>query len=187
MAKRKKVVKKVVKKDQPAIDYTGSFKVAFSEMWESAFLPAAKDLARGTFDMLVDNIGDVIKGTAGEAIGGGVRTYKPAGRRVEGKRPRRDYSRPSRERHQERKRFGNHRLSDIVFDDGREADVVADQLLDALGEDGYVTVAYFYDACGINPSHTDDNWGWYSLRGMKTMRNRAGEYYLALPHPETLE
>lgn len=77
-------------------------------------------------------------------------------------------------------------FDDIEFDTRAEAEVVLDRLYDLVNDYDYATVSDLYDLVGIDAKFTDENYGWYDLRGSTIRRIRSG-YILDLPKPEVLE
>lgn len=92
---------------------------------------------------------------------------------------------PSDRRGDRRKR-ASHDFDDIEFDTRAEAEVVLDRLYDLVNDYDYATVSDLYDLVGIDAKFTDENYGWYDLRGSTIRRIRSG-YILDLPKPEVLE
>lgn len=63
---------------------------------------------------------------------------------------------------------------------------IRDELLDILRDYPAVSVGDFISACGITPTSTDYNYGWYSLEGVSIKRVADG-YILMLPDPVPLK
>lgn len=79
-----------------------------------------------------------------------------------------------------------HSLAELVIPTRDEAHDVIDRMNDILSQSGDVTVADLYVLTGVRPDHTDNKWGWYSLKGAKAVRLRQGGWLLDLPEPEPL-
>lgn len=79
-----------------------------------------------------------------------------------------------------------HDFGEIIITDRREAEDVLDRMYDILSRYGSVPVSSLYTMTGIQASHTDEKWGWSSLRGSQIVRRRDGRYLLDLPAPEPL-
>ena len=93
---------------------------------------------------------------------------------------------PERPRELDRRERSTHDFSNILFRNAGEAEAIADTLYDRLAEYGTATVADFYNAMGMTPEFTDDNYGWTDLRGTKVTKVRDG-YILMLPRTEQLD
>lgn len=137
-----------------------------------------------TKDMAMDAIsGGVERAIFGEVRGRGGYSSRPSSggghvaynRYSSGGRPeadRRDLSDRGRRRHD----FG-----EVVFPSKAEADDVLDELLDALRQNGFVTVADFYDAANIRGQFPDEKWGWEDLSSADVRRARGGGYIIVFP------
>lgn len=90
------------------------------------------------------------------------------------------------DRRGDRRKRASHDFDDIEFDSRAEAEVVLDRLYDLVNDYDYATVSDLYDLVGIDAKFTDENYGWYDLRGSTIRRIRSG-YILDLPKPEVLE
>lgn len=80
--------------------------------------------------------------------------------------------------------------SEIIFDTRIEAEDVLDQIIKAIDEYGMVTVADYYDACGVASKYTDNKYGWddrNNLDGAKVKRLSVDEYYISLPRPTPID
>lgn len=88
----------------------------------------------------------------------------------------RDLDRGERARHE----FGN-----IVYTSIGEAEEVLSHLVDLTIEYGEATVAAFYELSNIESSHTDNNYGWLSLRDAYVERVRNG-YIIHFPQTRPL-
>lgn len=65
-------------------------------------------------------------------------------------------------------------FDEIVLDSREEADLVLEKLVDYVSEYGAVRVADLYDAVGMTPNMTDEQWGWKDLRTAHVRRVREG-------------
>lgn len=70
---------------------------------------------------------------------------------------------------------------DILFDDRGEAELVLDNMRDALREYGLISIADMYDMAGLTPPPTSNRYGWTSLRNAEVKRVRGGDYIIELP------
>lgn len=94
-------------------------------------------------------------------------------------------NRPSAPRALSQQDRARHDFGGIEIPNRREAEEVLDRLYDILSQYGSVQVAVLYELTGIQSSHTDQKWGWKSLRGARIRTSRNG-YVLNLPDPEPL-
>lgn len=69
----------------------------------------------------------------------------------------------------------------VGFKSPRDAEAVLNQLLNAIDRYKLVTVATFYEFCGLIGSHTDYKYGWKSLDGVHVYYSSDGYYKLNLP------
>lgn len=150
------------------------------------------------FDVLVpamkDTLYDIVANTVSMFLfGGGAR--RPSG----GYSRHTDYSSYSSTRRMPKSSSGASRgrqirdedrkslsFDEIEFDNIADANKVLDKLMWRLDEYGQVTVADFYDYCGITPDYTETKYGWYGLEGAYVKRGYGGRYYVILPKPEYL-
>lgn len=77
---------------------------------------------------------------------------------------------------------------EIVLETRGEAELILDQLLEAIDTYGFVSIGDLYDASGITRAgeFTDYNYGWFNLRNASVRRVRDG-YILDLPQPKSLK
>ena len=78
-------------------------------------------------------------------------------------------------------------FDDIVIESKAEADEVLNTMEDILDTYGMVSVADLCDLVGISCEHTDNKYGWTSLRSAKVVRLRGNEYMLDLPRVVSLK
>lgn len=76
-------------------------------------------------------------------------------------------------------------IGEIILGTQIEAQVVSDQLYEALEQYGCVTVANLNELIGQTSAYTDHKWGWTDLSNMTVKRIREG-YLLNFPQPEDL-
>ena len=69
---------------------------------------------------------------------------------------------------------------DIEFSNRGEAEAALQQMRDAIGRYGIVTVADLYDMAGLTAPYTSQKYGWMSVNGVNVVRTRDG-YILKLP------
>ena len=97
----------------------------------------------------------------------------------------RQYSRDDRPvTHRDSSR-SRHQVDDVYVPTRGEAEMVRDQLNEALDTYGTVTVADFYDSVGLESNYVDKNWGWYDLTDMRIVSTRDG-FLLEMPRIEPL-
>lgn len=75
-----------------------------------------------------------------------------------------------------------HDFKEIIIPTRVEADELVAQLLWHIEQYNAVTVADFYQMCGITPDYTDDKFGWTDIRGTGVLLVRDG-FILDLPRP----
>ena len=63
---------------------------------------------------------------------------------------------------------------DIIFNDRGEAEAALQQMRDAIGRYGFVTVADLYDMAGLTAPYTSQKYGWMSVSGVSVTRVRDG-------------
>ena len=79
-----------------------------------------------------------------------------------------------------------HEFTEIILPNRGEAEVVLDTLNDVINNYTEATVADLYDALGVTPAFTDNQWGWTNLRDAGVTRVREG-WLLNLPKPQPIE
>lgn len=150
---------------------------------QDVLLPAAKDMISDAVTQTVERIlfGDSSPSRRGTSRSSNA-SYTPYHRASANYKKSNG---PSDRRGDRRKRAA-HDFDDIEFDTRAEAEVVLDRLYDLVNDYDYATVSDLYDLVGIDAKFTDENYGWYDLRGSTIRRIRTG-YILDLPKPEVLE
>lgn len=78
-------------------------------------------------------------------------------------------------------------FDDIVLESKAEADEVLERMEEVLDTYGMVSVADLCDLVGISCEHTDNKYGWTSLRNARVVRLRSNEYVLELPRVTSLK
>ena len=71
-------------------------------------------------------------------------------------------------------------FDDIILDSRGEAEDVLSRMDELIDNYGIVSVADFYDLCGITGSYTDNKYGWTDIRSAQVVRVRDG-YKIKLP------
>lgn len=74
---------------------------------------------------------------------------------------------------------------DLVLDDREEAELVLQNMYEALSTYEVVSVADFRQLAGHSTSFVDRNWGWYSLQGSGIRQTPRG-WLIILPSPEPI-
>jgi hypothetical protein len=158
--------------------------------------------SRMAFDyMLLEVVVPAIQNTLIDALQGGLERWIRGERR--GRRSTSTYSSdnlghvnynrmypnqpPSTTRMLSRQARARHDFGEIILQSRPEAEDVIDRMYDVLSRYGSVPVSTLYSLTGIQPSHTDEKWGWTSLPGAKAIRQRDGTWLLDLPEPEPLD
>lgn len=85
-----------------------------------------------------------------------------------------------------RRARAHHALDELVIPTHDEAREVLDRMYDILNRNGHVSVADLYALTDVRIEHTDNKFGWTSLKGAKSVRLRQGGFLLDLPEPESL-
>lgn len=91
--------------------------------------------------------------------------------------PRRELSRRARSRHD---------FDEIVLENRVDAEEVLDRMDAWLDKYDFVSVAEFYELCGVSGQYTDQKYGWTDIRGASIHRVRGG-YLIKMPPPEPLD
>lgn len=71
-------------------------------------------------------------------------------------------------------------FNDVILDSRGEAEDVLSRMDELIDNYGIVSVADFYDLCGITGSYTDNKYGWTDIRSAQVVRVRDG-YKIKLP------
>ena len=71
-------------------------------------------------------------------------------------------------------------FDDLIFESRGEAQIVLDELRNAIDKYGVVTVLDAYDLCGETAPYTSDKYGWMNLENAYIERNRQG-YVIRFP------
>lgn len=78
-------------------------------------------------------------------------------------------------------------MANVVYETRKDAEDAYESLLGILEEYHSCSVADLYDISSITPTSSDYDYGWRDLRGVRSMRNSDGTYYLDLPRPILLK
>ena len=90
------------------------------------------------------------------------------------------YDRRDRDRYDDRRIRTGYDFDDIILDSRGEAEDVLSRMDELIDNYGIVSVADFYDLCGITGSYTDNKYGWTDIRSAQVVRVRDG-YKIKLP------
>lgn len=162
----------------------GDVQSVWGWMFGDVLIPAARDMIA---DALTGGIERAIFGEShGPSRGrsrsrsGGPIPYNMMSSRGTTRRdePRRNESRRSRQ---------SHTLDEVLIPTRVAADEVLDRLDYYCDKYGHVSVADYYELCGISGNWTDDKWGWTDVRDAYVSRTRGGDYLVNLPKPEPLD
>lgn len=140
----------------------------------------------------IDLVVDIIKTTADTFFYGGSR--RSSNVRRDGRRSYVSYSSyyDDRDRRDNRRRGTYSRraamdMSEIVFDDRNDAEMVLSELDDIVEQYGFCKVSDFYELAGVNDStFVDHGLGWDRIGSACVERTRDG-YVIRLPKPMPLE
>lgn len=72
-------------------------------------------------------------------------------------------------------------FEEVVIETRPEAEEVLARMDELCSAYGMVSVADFYDLCGLSSNYTDNKYGWTDIRSAAVMRLRAGGYTVKLP------
>lgn len=101
-------------------------------------------------------------------------------------RPFRDYAAQSRlgnvDRSTRSLNYDRYRVTDVIFDYKEDALSLLEQMADICDQNGWFSVATFYDRAGIKEGtvHTNYNYGWHNVDGA-TVESGGGGYFINLP------
>lgn len=92
------------------------------------------------------------------------------------------YDRRDRDRYgyDDRRVRAGYDFNDVILDSRGEAEDVLSRMDELIDNYGIVSVADFYDLCGITGSYTDNKYGWTDIRSAQVVRVRDG-YKIKLP------
>lgn len=85
-----------------------------------------------------------------------------------------------RDRYEDRRVRSGYDFNDVILDSRGEAEDVLSRMDELIDSYGIVSVADFYDLCGITGSYTDNKYGWTDIRSAQVVRVRDG-YKIKLP------
>lgn len=163
----------------------GDAQSVWGYMFGEVLVPAARDM-----------IADALTGGVERAIFGDSAAGRSRGRN-RSSRGRTDYQssftrgRSSSYRDEPRRELSTrarstHSFDEIVLDQRVEAEEVLDRLDAMLDKYESVTVADFYELCGVSSNYTDQKYGWTNIAGASVQRVRGG-YLMRMPPPEPLD
>ena len=163
----------------------GDAQSVWGHVFVDVLLPAARDMIADAGTTFVERLifGDsgAIRSRGRGRSSGGRTDYQSAfrGGRVASRyeEPRRELSKRAR---------STHSFDEIVLEKRVEAEEVLDRLDAEIDKYESVTVAAFYELCGIAASYTDQKYGWTSIAGASVQHVRGG-YLLRMPPPEPLD
>lgn len=78
-------------------------------------------------------------------------------------------------------------LEDVIFSSRKDVEDLIDNMNQLIERYGVVTVADYYDLCGISKvTYKSSQYGWLNIDNAKSVRIRAG-YKISLPRPLKLD
>lgn len=148
--------------------------------------PAFRDLIEDAFVGFITRMvrGDDYRPTRGRSRGGlSSRTDYQAPFRGSHRRedPRRELSRRAR---------STHDLDEIILENRVDAEEVLDRMAAWLDRYEVVSLAEYYELCGLSGAYTDRRYGWRDIRDIQDAsihRARGGGFVIRLPPPEVLD
>lgn len=159
----------------------GDAQSVWGYMFGEVLIPAFRDMIA---DALTGGVERAIFGDSarsrGRSSGRGGRTdYHRIsnGRPAYRDEPRRELSRRSR---------SLHNFDEIVLDKRVEAEEVLDRLDAWLDKYDSVSVADFYEMCGVSSNYTDNKYGWTDISNA-TIQHVRGGYLIRMPQPIALD
>lgn len=163
----------------------GDAQSVWGYMFGEVLIPAARDMISDALTGGIERaiFGDGASRGRGRSRGHAGRTdyhgISSSRHRVMNSRdePRRELSRRSR---------STHNFDEIVLEQRVEAEEVLDRMDAWLDKYDFVSVAEFYELCGVSGNYTDQKYGWTDIRGASIHRVRGG-YLIKLPPPEALD
>lgn len=99
--------------------------------------------------------------------------------------PGRDRGREERPRPRRNGR-GPSSHEELIVETRAEAHEILDGLFELLSKYQVVTMRDLLSMCGESHTNTDEDWGWYDLRGARAHKIREG-YLIDVPRPEPLD
>lgn len=144
--------------------------------------PMAKDML---YEALERSLRGMILGDDGPRSGSSGRGYQnyqkhyPSSSSGSSRREETRYSRPR----------GGHSYDEVVFETKDFADSMLEWMYDVLEDQGKITLAQFLEEVEQPFTHTDEKWGWDTLRGSDVLRIRNGPdvgWVIRLPKPVDL-
>lgn len=144
--------------------------------------PAFRDLIEDAFVGFITKMvrGDDARYSSGRtrhSRGGRTDYHGISSRRLSRDEPRRELSRRAR---------SSHNFDEIVLENRVDAEEVLDRMDAWLDKYDVVSVAEFYELCGVSGNYTDQKYGWDDIRGASIHRVRGG-FLIKMPPPEPLD
>lgn len=111
---------------------------------------------------------------------------------------RTDYHSISRDRHRReeprrelsRRARSTHDLDEIILENRVDAEEVLDRMMAWIDKYEVVSLAEYYELCGISGNYTDSKFGWRDPRDIRDAtinRARGGGFVIRMPPPEVLD
>lgn len=170
--------KKPLSRRMKEIFFSGDVDSVWAFLRDQVLVPALKDTISEVVSQGVDR---TLYGDRGYSSGGrssgrsrGYTNYNQISSRRGGNEP---------SARQARARVDNEPL---LFSNRVDAEMVIDQIKRLHDRYGQVSVADLYHSANMTPLFTDENWGWYDIRGFSVQRISGG-YLVNFPAPEPLD
>jgi hypothetical protein len=162
----------------------GDPKEAARQMISGVIIPSARDMI---VDAITQGAERLIFGEtrrrSSSSRPGGVSNYVNYATRAAGAgRTPEDHS----PRLSQRRTRSGFNFQEISIPTRAEAEEVLSRLDDLVDQYDTASVADLYALVGLKAAHTDQRWGWTSVRGSTPRRLRDGTFLLDLPDPEPL-
>lgn len=142
---------------------------------------------------LKDTTSKILKGSIDLLFYGETRDYdnrRGSSRRQGGRGPRVSYDRQydyrDRDRREQRQSVSRS-YDNVGFASREDADNVLGAMDDQVDRYGSVSIAGFFELCGLSSNnYTDNDYGWHTTNGMVVDIDKYGEYYIKLPKASPL-
>lgn len=165
-----------------AVFIGGEAKTALSYIGYEVLLPALRNMV---VDATTKGIERMIYGEAQprrQGYTGGSRVQYNSPVQRYGMRQNTQYNNPSSARG---RRTNDYEPMELIFASRDEADMVLDTMMNIVDQYEMVSVADLHELAGLPANHTDNKWGWLSLRGTSVRQIRGG-FIIDLPPVEPL-
>lgn len=155
--------------------FNNSLDGVISYVVQEVLIPYAKDTI---YDAMTNGLDFLMYGTERKKSSNKKSPYVSYTKYYDDRNERRKISEKSRR---------THNFEETLFESRWDAQEVLDGMLDILEDQRFVTVADYYDLCGIAPEFTDENYGWTNLRTAEVRKERNGGFSIRLPKTEYID